>query len=137
LKDNRFQGNDRRSSGYHSYRKEDYGSSKKFQTKEHREYNPSPEDMLNGPCHIRSAFVDGKRVSRHAIKDCTTFLKLQEATLNKQAKAKRQGYEGNTNNAPASQQGNNGVNQGQDQPNQGHNNDGGYVPSKGHITAMI
>jgi hypothetical protein len=93
--------------------------------------------MLNRPCHIHSAFVDGKQVSRHAMKDCTTFLKLQEAALNKQAKAKRQGYEGNTNNAPASQQGNNGVPQGQDQPNQGHDNDGGYVPSKGHIIAMI
>jgi hypothetical protein len=65
------------------------------------------------------------------------FLKLQEAALSKQAKAKRQGYEWNTSNAPASQQGNNGVPQGQDQPNQGHDNDGGYVPSKGHITAMI
>jgi hypothetical protein len=71
------------------------------------------------------------------MKDCTTFLKLQEATLNKQAKAKRQGYKGNTNNTPASQQGNCGVPQGQDQPNQGHDNDGGYIPSKGHITAMI
>jgi hypothetical protein len=71
------------------------------------------------------------------MKDCTTFLKLQEVALNKQAEAKRQGYEGNTNNAPASQQGNNGVPQGQDQPNQGHDNDRGYVPSKGHITAMI
>jgi hypothetical protein len=71
------------------------------------------------------------------MKDCTTFLKLQEAALNKQAKAKRQGYEGNTNNVPASQQGNNGVPKSQDQPNQGHDNDGGYVPSKGHITAMI
>jgi hypothetical protein len=71
------------------------------------------------------------------MKDCTTFLKLQEAALNKQAKAKRQGYKGNTNNTPASQQGNCGVPQGQDQPNQGHDNDGGYVPSKGHITAMI
>jgi hypothetical protein len=30
------------------------------------------------------------------MKDCTTFLKLQEAALNKQAEAKRQGYEGNT-----------------------------------------
>jgi hypothetical protein len=136
-KDNSYQGNDHRSSGYHSYGKEEYGSSKKFQTKEPREYNPSPEDMLNGQCHIHSAFVDGKRVSRHAMKDCTMFLKFQEATMNKQAKAKRQGYEGNTNNAPASQQGNNGVPQGQDQPNQGHDNDGGYVPSKGHITAMI
>jgi hypothetical protein len=51
------------------------------------------------------------------MKNCTTFLKLQEAALNKQAKAKRQGYEGNTSNAPANQQGNNGVPHGQDQPN--------------------
>jgi hypothetical protein len=71
------------------------------------------------------------------MKDCTTFLKLQEATLNKQAEAKRKGYEGNTNNAPASQQGNNGVLQGQDQTNQGRDDDEGYVPSKGHITEMI
>jgi hypothetical protein len=34
-------------------------------------------------------------------------------------------------------QANNGVFQGQDQPNQGHDNDGGYIPSKGHITGMI
>jgi hypothetical protein len=45
------------------------------------------------------------------------FLKLQEAALNKQAEAKRQGYKGNANNVSASQQGNNGVPQGQDQPN--------------------
>jgi hypothetical protein len=75
-KDSTYQGNDRRNSGYHSNGREDYGSSKRFQTREPREYNPSPEDMLNGPCHIHSAFVDGKRVSRHAMKDCTTFLKL-------------------------------------------------------------
>jgi hypothetical protein len=56
----------------------------------------------------------------------------------KQAEAKRQGYDRNTNNAPTKdQQANNGASQGQDQPNQGHDNDGGYVPSKGHITAMI
>jgi hypothetical protein len=102
-KGNSYQENDRRSSGYRRYGKEDYGSSKKFQTKEPREYNPSPEDMLNGPCHIHSAFIDGKRVSRHAMKDCTTFLKLQEAAMSKQAEAKRQGYEGNTNNVPTSQ----------------------------------
>jgi hypothetical protein len=72
------------------------------------------------------------------MKDCTTFLKLQEAAMSKQAEAKRQGYEGNTNNAPTkSQQANNGVSQGQDQPSQGHDNDGGYVSSKGHITSMI
>jgi hypothetical protein len=53
------------------------------------------------------------------------------------SRSKTKGYEGNTNNAPASQQGNNGVLQGQDQPNQGRDDDEGYVPSKGHITAMI
>jgi hypothetical protein len=71
------------------------------------------------------------------MKDCTIFLKLQEAALNKQAEAKRKGYKGNTNNAPASQQGNNGALQGQDQPNQGRDDDEEYVPSKGHITTMI
>jgi hypothetical protein len=70
------------------------------------------------------------------MKDCTTFLKLQEAALNKQTEARRQGYEG-SNKPPTSQQGNNGALQGQDQPNQEHNDDKGYVPSKGHITAMI
>jgi hypothetical protein len=94
--------------------------------------------MLNGPCHIHSAFVDGKRVSRHAMKDCKTFLKLQEVAVNKQAEARRQGYEGNTNNAPTMiQQANNGASQGQNQPSQGNDNKGGYIPSKGHITAMI
>jgi hypothetical protein len=71
------------------------------------------------------------------MKDYTIFLKLQEATLNKQAEAKRQGYDGNTSNAPTTQQENNGAPKTQDQPNQGRDNDEGYVPSKGHITAMI
>jgi hypothetical protein len=71
------------------------------------------------------------------MKDCTTFLKLQEAALSMQAEAKWQEYKGNTSNAPANQQGNNGVPQNQDQSNQGRDDDGGYVSSKGHITAMI
>jgi hypothetical protein len=72
------------------------------------------------------------------MKDCKTFLKLQEVAGHKQAEARSQGYEGNTNNTPpANQQPSNGMTQGQNQPNQGNNNDGGYIPSKGHITAMI
>jgi hypothetical protein len=44
------------------------------------------------------------------MKDYKTFLKLHEAAVNKQAEAKRQGYEGNTNNAPTTtQQANNGA----------------------------
>jgi hypothetical protein len=46
------------------------------------------------------------------------FLKLQEAAMSKQAKAKGQGYNGNTNNAPTKDQHvNNGASQGQEQPN--------------------
>jgi hypothetical protein len=72
------------------------------------------------------------------MKDCKTFLKLQEAAVNKQAEVKRQGYEGNINNIPTTaQQANNGASQGQNQPSQGHDNDRGYIPSKGHITSMI
>jgi hypothetical protein len=48
------------------------------------------------------------------MKDCTMFLKLQEAAMSKQAEAKRQGYKGNTNNVHISQQGNNGAPQGKD-----------------------
>jgi hypothetical protein len=137
-KDNNYQGDDRRNSGYCSYGREDFSNSKRFQSREPREYNPSPDGMLNGPCHIHSTFVDGKMVSRHAMKDCKTFLKLQEVAVNKQAKATRQGYEGNTNNAPTTiQQANNGASQGKNQPSQGNDNDRGYIPSKGYITAMI
>jgi hypothetical protein len=61
-----------------------------------------------------------------------------QVARNKQAEARRQGYEGNTKNAPpTNQQANNGATQGQSQPNQENDNDGGYIPSKGHITAMI
>jgi hypothetical protein len=88
-KDNNYQGDDRRNSGHRSFGREDSSNNKKFQSKGPREYNPSPDDMLNGPCHIHSAFVDGKRVSRHAMKDWKTFLKLQEAAGNKQAEARR------------------------------------------------
>jgi hypothetical protein len=137
-KDNNYEGDDRRNSGYRSYGREDSSNNKRFQSKGPREYNPSPDDMLNGPCQIHFAFVDGKRVSRHAMKDCKTFLKLQEAAGNKKAEARRQVYEGNINNTPSSsQQANNRTTQGQNQPNQGNDNEGGYIPSKGHIATMI
>jgi hypothetical protein len=72
------------------------------------------------------------------MKDCKMFLKLQEAAGNKQDEARRQGYEGNTNNiAPSNQQENNRAAQGQNQPSQGNDNEGGYIPYKGHITTMI
>jgi hypothetical protein len=87
-KDNNYQGDDRRNSGYHSTGREDYGNSKRFQSREPREYNPSPDDMLNGPCQIHSMFVDGKRVSRHTMKDCKTFLKLTGGSSQQTSRSK-------------------------------------------------
>jgi hypothetical protein len=40
---------------------------------------PSVEDMLHGPYHIHYAYLDGKRVFNHRMKDCRTFLRLQSA----------------------------------------------------------
>jgi hypothetical protein len=40
---------------------------------------PSAEDMLYRPCRIHYAYLDGKRVSNHQMKDCRTFLRLQSA----------------------------------------------------------
>jgi hypothetical protein len=40
---------------------------------------PSVEDMLYGPCCIHYAYLNGKRVSNHQMKDCRTFLRLQNA----------------------------------------------------------
>jgi hypothetical protein len=40
---------------------------------------PSAEDMLHGPCRIHYAYLDGKRVSNHQMKDCRIFLRLQNA----------------------------------------------------------
>jgi hypothetical protein len=87
-------------------------------------------------------YIDRKRVSRHAMKDCRTFIKLQEAVGFKQAEACGQGYGGTpgsgANNMPlANQQHTNRATQGQGQPNQGNEINGGYIPSKGHIAAMI
>jgi hypothetical protein len=42
-------------------------------------FDPSHEDILNGPCHIHYTYLDGKRVSNQLIRDCRMFMKLQEA----------------------------------------------------------
>jgi hypothetical protein len=48
--------------------------------KENPRYSgPSAEDMLYDPCRIHYAYLDGKRVSNHQMKDCRTFLRLQNA----------------------------------------------------------
>jgi hypothetical protein len=70
--------------GYEKRDEEDY-ESREFQdrsgrAKEKPNYSsPSAEDMLHGPCRIHYAYLDGKRVSNHQMKDCRTFLRLQSA----------------------------------------------------------
>jgi hypothetical protein len=58
---------------------------------------PSAEDMLHGPRRIHYAYLDGKRVSNHQMKDCRTFLRLQSALENQGArqggKSTSQGYQ--------------------------------------------
>jgi hypothetical protein len=64
------EGGERRNSGYHG--RDDSGGDIS------RNFDLSPKDILNGPCHIHYAYVDGKRVSNHVMRDCRTFMKLQE-----------------------------------------------------------
>jgi hypothetical protein len=48
--------------------------------KEKQRYSgPSAEDMLYGSCRIHYAYLDGKIVSNHQMKDCRTFLRLRSA----------------------------------------------------------
>jgi hypothetical protein len=54
--------------------------------------------MLYGPCRIHYAYLDGKRVSNHQMKDCRTFLRLQSAIdLNQRIRQEKenmsQGYQ--------------------------------------------
>jgi hypothetical protein len=70
--------------GYDGRNEEGY-ESKEFQARDNRGkekpryLGPSAEDMLYGPCRIHYAYLDGKRVSNHQMKDCRTFLRLQNA----------------------------------------------------------
>jgi hypothetical protein len=65
------EGNEHKSS---EYRKKDNSRRDKS-----RYFDPSAEDILSGPCHIYYAYLNGKRVSNHLMRDCRTFIKLQEA----------------------------------------------------------
>jgi hypothetical protein len=68
------------------YRRDEEGyESREFQRRGSRgvekpKYSDTPaEDMLLGPCRIHYAYLDGKRVLNHQMKDCRTFLRLQNA----------------------------------------------------------
>jgi hypothetical protein len=78
--------------GYERRDEEGYKNSE-FQARRNREVGkpkysgPSAEDMLYGPCRIHYAYLDGKRVSNHQMKDFRIFLRLQSAVdLNHEAR---------------------------------------------------
>jgi hypothetical protein len=84
-------------------------------------FDPSVEDILHGPCRIHYAYLDGKRVSNHLMRDCRMFVKLQEAMeLSRGAKLGSTAYDGTT----------------RDQGYQIQNGKG-YPQSKVYISAMI
>jgi hypothetical protein len=89
--------------GYGRRNEEGY-EKREFQTRDGRgtekpTYSgPSVEDMLYGPSHIHHAYLDGKSVSNHQMKDCRTFLRLQNAMDSSQGarqggKSMSQGYQ--------------------------------------------
>jgi hypothetical protein len=91
-------------------------------------------------------YVEGKRVSNHLMKDCRSFIKLQEAAGSKQAEARSQEYARTpgttttTYNAPPPpllRANKAAPAQGHCQQNQGNKNDRRYISSKGHIATMI
>jgi hypothetical protein len=63
-------------------RNEEGDESREYRDKNSREREkpkysgPSAKDMLHGPCHVHYAYLDGKRVSNHQMKDYRTFLRL-------------------------------------------------------------
>jgi hypothetical protein len=57
--DNNNQGDEHRSSGYHNDNRDEPGSSRPYRPKASRDYNQSPEDILNGSCNMH--YIIGPR----------------------------------------------------------------------------
>jgi hypothetical protein len=81
-----------------SYENREYQARDNWGIEKPKYSGPSAEDMLYGPCRIHYAYLDGKRVSNHQMKDCRTFLRLQNAMDSNQGarqggKSMSQGYQ--------------------------------------------
>jgi hypothetical protein len=115
------EGGERWNSGYR--RRDDSGGDRS------RNFNPSPKDILNGPCHIHYTYLDGKGVSNHLMRNCRTLMKLQEAIEFSQAKK----WGSTPHGAPPPPPYNKGA------ANQGYprQSNQGYPHSKVDITVMI
>jgi hypothetical protein len=60
-RDSGNQGDERQSSGYRNDNRDDSGPSKPFRPRTSRDYNQSPNDILNKPCHMHYTYVEGKK----------------------------------------------------------------------------
>jgi hypothetical protein len=60
-------------------RSREYREKNSWEREKPKYSGPSVEDMLHGPCRIHYTYLDGKRVSNNQLKDCRTFLRLQDA----------------------------------------------------------
>jgi hypothetical protein len=58
-----------------SYESREFQGEGNRRTEKPKYSGPSAEDMLHGPCRIHYAYLDGKRVSNHQMKDCIIFLR--------------------------------------------------------------
>jgi hypothetical protein len=61
------------------YENKEFQARRKHDAEKQKYSGPSAEDMLYGSCQIYYAYLDGKRVSNHQMKDCRIFLRLQSA----------------------------------------------------------
>jgi hypothetical protein len=80
------------------YENRDFQARDNYEVEKPKYSGRSAEDMLYGPCQIHYAYLDGKRVSNHQMKDCRTFLRLQSAMDSNQGaqqgkKSMSQGYQ--------------------------------------------
>jgi hypothetical protein len=68
-RENNNQGEERQNRGCRNDKRDDLGNNRQFMPRTLRDYNQSPEDMLNRPCHMYYTYVDWKRVSNNMMKD--------------------------------------------------------------------
>src|SRR3954462_6529852 len=80
--------------GYRSDNRDAHGSSRPSNRSRHfRDFNKSPEELMNGPCQMH-VYINsqGVKESGHLLKDCRTFQALRRVTDSTQAEAVSRGY---------------------------------------------
>jgi hypothetical protein len=74
------------------YENKEFQTRGKHDAKKQKYSGPSTGNVLYGPCRIHYAYLEGKRVSNHQMKDCRTFLSCKVPWI----QVKEHGKEGRT-----------------------------------------